>query len=87
MCIDKNFIAHKEKNDKIMASNIYGQMGQKGRDGFAGLIWKECGVWTSGKTLMNKMKKRVLTQGTKAFKASYSNLKVLYKLCEMIEEQ
>ena len=39
--IDINFIAHKEKDDKIMVSNIYGWMGQKGRDDLAGLIWNE----------------------------------------------
>ena len=102
VCIEMNFIAHKEKDGKIMASYIYGWIGQKGRDDLAGLIWKEGEVWTSGKTLMKKMKElcrpsdnymkyrrklSLLTQGTKAFKAFYSELKDLYKLCEMEEEQ
>ena len=102
VCIEMNFFAHKEKDDKIMASYIYGWIGQKGRDDLAGLIWKEGEVWTSGKTLMKKMKElcrpsdnymkyrrkhSLLTQGTKAFKAFYSELKDLYKLCEMEEEQ
>ena len=84
VCIEINFIAHKEKDDKIMACYIYGWIGQKGRDDLAGLIWKEGEVWTSGKTLMKKMKKlcrpsdnymkyrrklSLLTQGTKTFKA------------------
>ena len=96
-----NFTAHKEKDDKIMASYIYGWIGQKGRDDLAGLIWKEGEVWTSGKTLMKKMKElcrhsdncmkyrrklSLLTQDTKVFKAFYSELKDLYKLCEMEEE-
>ena len=41
VCIEMNFIAHKEKDDKIMASYIYGWIDQKGRDNLAGLIWKE----------------------------------------------
>ena len=100
--IEMNFFAHKEKDDKIMASYIYGWIGQKGRDDLGGLIWKEGEVWASGKTLMKKMtelcrpsdnymkyrrKLSLLTQGTKAFKAFYSELKDPYKLCEMEEEQ
>ena len=102
VCIEMNFIAHKEKDDKILASYVYGWIGQKGRDDLAGLILKEDKVWTSGKTLMKKMKElcrhsdnymkykrklSLLPQGTKAFKAFYSELKDLYKLCEMEEEQ
>ena len=90
--IDMNFTAHKEKKDKIMASYIYGWIGQKDRDDLPGLIWKEGDVWTSGKTLMKKMKElcklsdnymkyrrklSLLTQGTKAFKTFYSELKDL----------
>ena len=93
-----SFSAHKEKDDKIMASYIYRWTWQKGRDDPAGLIWKEDDIWTSGKTLMKKMKElckssdnymkyrrqlSLLTQGTKAFKALYSELKGIYKLCEM----
>ena len=74
----------------------------KCRDDLAGLIKKVGEVWTSGKTLMKKMKElckssdnnmkyrrkhSLLTQGTKAFKAFYSELKDPYKLCEMEEEQ
>ena len=55
-CIDMNFNAHKEKDDKIMASYTYAWIGQKGRDDLAYLIWKEGEVWTSGKTLMKKRK-------------------------------
>ena len=51
---DMNFIAHKEKDDMIMASYIYGWIGQKGMDDPAGLIWKEGWVLTSDKTLMKK---------------------------------
>ena len=66
------------------------------------MIWKEGEVWISGKTLMKKMKQlcklsdnymkyrmkhSLLTQGTTAFKAFYSEMKDLYKLCEMEEEQ
>ena len=98
VCMDMNFIAHKEKVDKIIASYIYGWIGQKGRDDLVGLIWKEVDVWTSGKKLMKKIKEfckpsdnyikyrrklSLLTQGMKAFKTFYSKLKDLYKLCEM----
>ena len=55
-CIDMTFIAHKEKDDKIMASYVYGWIGQKGREDLTGLIWKEDEVWTSGKTLMKNIK-------------------------------
>ena len=41
VCIDMNFTAHKDKDDKIMTSYIYGWIGQKGRDDLPGLIWKE----------------------------------------------
>ena len=51
-----NFIVHKEKDDKIMASYIYGWIGKKSRDDLAGLIWKEGEVGTSGMSLMKKMK-------------------------------
>ena len=44
VCIDMNFIAYKEKDDKKMASYIYGWIEQKGRDDLAGLIWKEVEV-------------------------------------------
>ena len=40
VCIDMNLIAHKEKDDEIMASYIYGWIGKKDTDDFAGLIWK-----------------------------------------------
>ena len=40
VCIDMNFNAHKEKDDKIMASYIYRWTGQKGRDALVGLICK-----------------------------------------------
>ena len=89
------------ERDKIMASYIYGWIGQKGRDDLAGVIWKEGEVWTSGQILMKKMKELcmlsdnymksrrkliLLAQGMNASKAFYSELKDLYKLCE-IEEQ
>ena len=37
--------------------------------------------------MKHRRKLSLLTQGTKAFKAFYSELKDLYKLCEMEEEQ
>ena len=91
-----------KKDDMIMGSYIYGWIGQKGRDDVAGVIWKEGEVWTSGKISMKKMKElykpsdnymkyrrklSLLMQGTKTFKSFYSELKDLYKLCEMEEEQ
>ena len=41
MYTDMNFIAHKEKDDKMMATYIYGWIGQKGRGDLLGLIWRE----------------------------------------------
>ena len=102
VCIDMNFIVHKEKDDKIIASYVYSCIEQKGRDDLAGLIWKEGKVLTSDKTLIKKLKDlfkpsdnymkyrrklSLLTQGTKAFKTFYSELKDLYKLCETEDKQ
>ena len=70
-------------------------------DDLAGLIEKEGEVWISGKTL-KKMKElckpnddymkyrrklSLLKEGTKACQTFYSELKGLYKLCEIEEEQ
>ena len=56
VCIEINVIAHKEKDEKIMASYIYHWIGQKGRDDLAGLMWREGEPCSSGKILMKKMK-------------------------------
>ena len=37
---DMSFITSKEKEHKIMASCIYGWIGQKDRDDLAGLTWR-----------------------------------------------
>ena len=50
-----NSIAHEEKDDRIMASHMYSLIGRKGRDYFAGQIWRDGEVWTSIKTLIKKM--------------------------------
>ena len=41
MCIDMNFTAHKEKDNKKMASYIYVLRGKKGIDDLEGLMWRE----------------------------------------------
>ena len=39
-----NFIAHKDTDDKIMTSYIYGWIGKRSKDHLAGLIWREAEV-------------------------------------------
>ena len=41
VCIDMNFIAHKEEENKIIASYIYGWMGKKGKNDLGGLTWRQ----------------------------------------------
>ena len=41
MFTDMNFIFHKEKDDKVMVSYMYGWIGQKDGDDLASLMWEE----------------------------------------------
>ena len=52
VCIDMNFIACIEKDDKRMATYIYCWIGEKGRDNFEALLLREDAIWTNSETLM-----------------------------------
>ena len=80
-----------------MTSCIYGWIGQKSSDDLVDLIWRQDKIWTSGKTLVKKMKESykpsdnymkyrrklcLLGWGMKTLK-TYTELREVYKLCEM----